>query len=183
MVKDGLNYLMRDHAKVRELYSQFQSSTSFQAKKELVDKINKELSMHAAVEEQFLYPTIRRIRNSDKGNFWADRSLNEHQEVKETLQKLEYMQPDDANYDATVRFLMDNVNKHVQEEETELFPSLRAEMTQEELAMLEETLDKGKTMAPTHPHPMAPNKPPMNFLNNAVGVMDRVMDTVQGRKA
>lgn len=174
---------MRDHAKVTALYKQFQSSTSATEKTDIVDKMIKELSQHAAVEEQYLYPLIRNTFKGSTGDMWADRSLDEHQTVKNLLQKLEGMKSTDANYDETVHEMMRNVDMHVQEEENELFPALRSKVTIQELSTLEDTLDKGKAMAPTHPHPMAPNKPPMNFMNSAVAVADMVRDTVTGRKA
>lgn len=173
---------MKDHAKVSALFKQFQASKNATEKFDIVDKLVKELSQHAAVEEQYLYPMIRNTFKDSTGARWADRSLDEHQTVKILLAKLEAMKATDAQYDSTVQELMRNVTAHVQEEENEIFPALRAKLTQQELSTLEDALDKGKSLAPTHAHPMAPNQPPMNFLNAAVAAADIVRDTVTGRK-
>jgi hemerythrin superfamily protein len=51
--------------------------------------------MHAACEEQVLYPSLRNILKDDGG---ADKSLHEHQEVKELLEQFRNTNPSDAKY-------------------------------------------------------------------------------------
>lgn len=164
------------------MFKQFKSLRSFQEKRGIVDKIIKELSQHAAVEEQYLYPLVRNTFKSSNGDKWADRSLDEHQEVKNLLYSLEKMDENDSQLDSTVEKVEKSVNAHVQEEEQEIFPALQRAISAQDLAKLEDALDGGKAMAPTHPHPMAPNKPPYNYMNAAAGVMDQIRDTVTGRK-
>ena len=74
---------------------------------------------------------------------------------------------------------MADVRHHVKEEESELFPELRAAVGEEELRAMGGQLAAAKKMAPTHPHPNAPATPPGNIVAGAAAaVVDRARDTV-----
>ena len=67
---------------------------------------------------------------------------------------------------------------HVEEEEGELFPELRKAMKRKELEELAEALEAAKKVAPTHPHPRAPDTPPGNVIAGvAAGAVDKAQDT------
>ena len=83
--------------------------------------------------------------------------------------------------DALLRQLMADVRHHVDEEEGELFPKLREAVGPEGLQDLGEKLAAAKKMAPTHPHPNAPNTPPGNIVGGAgAAVVDKVRDALHG---
>jgi hemerythrin superfamily protein len=81
----------------------------------VVDQIIRELSVHAAIEEAYFYPEVRKALG--EGGELVDEGLHEHQEVKQTLAALEDMDPIDAAYDQKVAGLIADVRHHVQEEE------------------------------------------------------------------
>ena len=60
-----------------------------EAKRQVVDQVTRELSVHAAIEEAYFYPEVKRPRG--EGGELVDERLHEHQEVKETLAVLEDM--------------------------------------------------------------------------------------------
>jgi hemerythrin superfamily protein len=84
----------------------------------------KELSVHAAIEEQILYPRLRRAL--PKGDRLADHALEEHQQAKELLDRIDGMSGDDPQLAPTVEELAKAITKHVKEEEGDLFKQLRA---------------------------------------------------------
>jgi hemerythrin superfamily protein len=55
----------------------------------------RELSVHAAVEEQILYPTLKTVLNDEPD---TTKSLSEHQDMKEILEKMRNTQPSDPEY-------------------------------------------------------------------------------------
>lgn len=71
---------------------------------------------------QVLYPTLRSLQKSDK---LSDHSIHEHQEMKETLEKLRHLDVLDAKFDAEFNKLVLSVTHHVQEEESLVFPELK----------------------------------------------------------
>lgn len=176
---DGIQLLVNDHRTVDALFDQFEQTgpEDHATRRALVDDMIHELSIHAAIEELFLYPFIR--DEVDGGDGLADEGIEEHQEAKEILADLEDRQPDDPEFDARVNELIADVRHHVEEEETEFFPALREAATPEQLADLGDRLSKAKATAPTRPHPGAPNTPPGNIAAGPVaGAVDRVKDAV-----
>jgi len=100
--------------------------------------------------------------------------------VKWTLSELEKMKPEDERYDAKVQVLMESVRHHVEEEEEELFPKARRLLGDDLLFELGDRIEKAKKIAPTRPHPRAPDEPPGNLVAGTVAaVMDRAKDMVR----
>lgn len=173
--------LKEDHKAVEQLFKRFESAgdRAHVEKREVVDRIIEELSMHAAVEEQLFYP-VARAAVPDTEDV-ALESLEEHHIVKWVLSELETMAPEDERFDAKVTVLIENVRHHVKEEEQELFPMVRDELGRNALSDLGEAMAAAKKVAPTHPHPRSPDTPPANLvMGTAAGVADRVGDTVSG---
>jgi hypothetical protein len=105
-------------------------------------------------------------------------ALEEHHVVKWTLSELDGMDPGDERFTAKVTVLTDLVRHHVEEEEGELFPEVRKAMKRKDLEELAEALEAAKAMAPTHPHPRAPDTPPGNVIAGvAAGAVDKAQDT------
>ena len=135
-----------------------------------------ELSVHAAIEEQVLYPAARGAVPDATDEVLE--ALEEHHVVKWTLSELDGMDPGDERFTAKVTVLIDLVRHHVKEEEGELFPELRAAMKRKELEELADALEAAKKAAPTRPHPRAPDTPPGNIVAGmAAGAVDRVEET------
>jgi hemerythrin superfamily protein len=176
---DAISLTLQDHREVDALFSKYESLTgNGQQKRDIVHQIIRELSIHAAIEEQFLYPTMR--NNLPDGGQLVQEAIQEHQEAKELLNALDKMTPDESGYDQRVRSLIQDVRHHVQEEEGELLPKLRSAVSQERLDQLGEAMEAGKRLAPTRPHPNAPATPPGNIVAGpAAAAVDRVRDRVR----
>src|SRR5437764_10120333 len=76
---DIIKLLTEDHAKVNQLFGRFSRSSKPATQDELAQEIIHELSVHAAVEETFVYPLLR--ARVEGGGELADRSIEEHQDV------------------------------------------------------------------------------------------------------
>ena len=122
---DGITLLRSDHRTVEGLFKKFEQAgdRAHKTKRKLVDQIITELAVHAAIEEQLFYPTIRdRVQSTEDEVL---ESLEEHHIVKWTLSELEDMDPLDERFDAKVTVLIESVRHHVKEEEGELFPKIQ----------------------------------------------------------
>lgn len=180
---DAVAVLISDHRQVDDLFKQFDlydDTTAENLKRDLVRDITRELSIHAAVEEQVLYPAMREALPD--GEKEVRDSLADHQHVKETLAELERTDPNDASFAPKVKALASAVIRHVEEEENDLFPRLDAALGQQRMSELGQALDKAKKLAPTRPHPNAPSTFPANVANVAAGVVDRARDLVEEAK-
>ena len=100
--------------------------------------------------------------------------------VKWTLSELEKMSGEDERYDAKFKVLAESVRHHVEEEQDELFPTVRRLLGKEMLEELGKRMEKAKKLAPTRPHPRAPDTPPGNLVAGTMAaMMDKGKDLVR----
>lgn len=178
--QDVVDVLEHDHREVEELFAKIEVTTDAEELRELTDQVITELVRHSVAEEQYLYPAAR--ERIPDGEALVEREIDDHNEVEEALKALEGMDAGDSEFMATFRRMSNEVRAHVKEEEEELFPKLRQHATAEELRELGEKVQRAKKLAPTRPHPSAPDTPPLNkILGPGVGLVDRVRDKLTGR--
>src|SRR5690606_35110322 len=178
---DAITLLKDDHKTVEKLFKRFEKAgdRAYVRKRQIVDRIIEELSVHAAIEEQIFYPVVRAAVPDTETI--ALESLEEHHIVKWLLSELDDMDPEHERFDAKVTVLIENVRHHVEEEEGDLFPKVRKQLGRNDLGDLGEALAEAKKSAPTKPHPRMPDAPPGNTVTGAIaGVADRVGDNLSG---
>ncbi|MBA2750852.1 MAG: hemerythrin domain-containing protein [Actinobacteria bacterium] len=132
---NALVLLSNDHRAVEELFGRL-SSPRHVNREETIDRLIQELSVHAEIEEEIVYPAIR--RNVEGGRRLANHAEQEHQQVKQMLKQLERMDPDSREADALIDELHQDVQAHVAEEEAPdgLFAQLRESLDDESLQEL-----------------------------------------------
>lgn len=174
---DAIELLTTDHREVDQLFAQIEFLSDGSQKDDVVRQITEELSKHAAVEEQVVYPVMR--RSLSDGDAKVEEAIQEHQTMKEALADIERL-GSSPKREQKLQKLMDDVRHHVKEEESELFPELRGAVGEEGLRSMGAALAAAKKMAPTHPHPNAPATPPGNIVAGAAAaVMDKIRDTTE----
>jgi hemerythrin superfamily protein len=173
---DAIELLTSDHREVEQFFRQYEAATHDDGvARHAAEEIIKGLSVHAAIEEMILYPTMRKAAPEQEG--LVDHSLEEHQEVKELLARVDGKPANDAEVRKIFGELKSSVEEHVSEEEGKLFPALRRHVKEDQLMELGEKMAKAKAMAPTHPHPNAPNTPPGNIVAGPFAALaDKVRD-------
>ena len=107
-------------------------------KRNLVDKLITELAVHAAVEEQVFYPTVRRAAPDLDDEILE--GIEEHHIVKRGLSELEGPVPRGRELRGQGVGADENVPRHVKEEEKVLFPRARKALTRQQLEDLGERL-------------------------------------------
>ena len=123
-VDNALAVLTADHDRVLELFERFERLKSNGAQKaQLVERICDELELHARVEEELFYRSVRPvIGDADL----MDEAGVEHDSARALIERLRGMKPGDNRYDATVTVLGEYVKHHVREEQETMFPKVRA---------------------------------------------------------
>jgi hemerythrin superfamily protein len=176
---DIVDDIITDHREVEEVFNEIEKGGGGN-KRELVEHVITELVRHSVAEEQYLYPAARRVLPD--GDDIADHELEEHAEAERVMKELEQTDTEDANFDELTRKLIDAIRHHVKDEETDLLPKLREACDSAELRELGEKFQRSKKLAPTRPHPSAPDRPPANkILGPGVGLIDRMRDALSGR--
>lgn len=175
---NAVELVKRDHRTVETLFAGFQSSDP-QQRQEVLPQIIRELSVHAAIEEAYLYPLV--ADEVEGGGELVDEAEKEHQQVKEILGRLDG-KVDKAHTKEVAEMvtrLQRDVQHHVEEEESELLPKLESAVSKTRLNDVGAEMKKAKDSAPTRPHP---NQPPATELTGkANAALDKARDKVSGR--
>jgi hemerythrin superfamily protein len=176
--QDVVDLLLARHRQVEQLIADHEQATDPATRQARLQELRRRLSIHEAVEEQLVHPLVR--RQLPDGHRIAAEVLAQEQEAKELLAALEATAPGTDEHEELVRRLFVGVRHHAVTEETEVFPALRLHLGPRERMRLGAMVERAERLAPTHPHPHAPNTPPGNVVGMpVVGVLDRARDRVR----
>jgi len=120
--KNAINLLKADHRKVEQLFSDFEKASGETRKMQIAQKICMELKIHTQIEEEIFYPASREFLDDDS---IVNEALVEHQAAKDLIAQIEGMDASDEMFEAKVTVLQEQIDHHVEEEETEYFPKLQ----------------------------------------------------------
>ena len=178
---DMVSVLVTDHKEMKDYFRELEAAADAKARREAADKLTAEVARHSVAEEMYLYPAARKILPN--GDELIDEEIKEHAEVEELLKQWEGMDGDDPQFMTIYEQIRDGLLHHIdEEEEPKLFPEMQAALSQEEQEDLGAKITKAKKLAPTRPHPSAPDGPPGDkILGPPVGIMDRMRDLMSGR--
>jgi hemerythrin superfamily protein len=176
-----IDELVTDHREVEELFGRIEAlPPGHKDRKMYADQATMELVRHSVAEEEYLYPAVR--EHLPNGNAVADKEIDDHSRAEQLMKDLESCEAEDREFDRLIGMLMNEIRSHVADEEENLFPRLRETCSPETLNELGDKVRQAKKMAPTRPHPSAPDKPPMNkLLAPGAGMVDRLRDALTGR--
>ncbi|HJQ00720.1 MAG TPA: hemerythrin domain-containing protein [Jatrophihabitans sp.] len=184
--RDVIEILTHDHREVEQMFAELETligmddEASRQRRRDLTDQATIELVRHSVAEEAEVYPRVKE-RVSDQE---AEHAKHEHAEAELTMKRLESLKPGDPIFDQQLSLLMKEVREHVAEEEGQMFPHMRAIFTVDELREMGAKVERVKRMAPTRPHPAAPDQPPGDkLLGPITGMFDRLRDAISHRGA
>src|ERR1044072_4382397 len=178
--QDLVDVIIADHRAAQDVFAEIEASGDPRLRRELVEHVITELVRHSVAEEQYLYPTARKVLRD--GDEVADHELAEHAEAEKVMKTIEGLDATDPTFDELVRTLMSDIRHHLTDEENDLLPRLRTACAPAELVELGEKFEQSKKLAPTRPHPSASDKPPANkVLGPGVGLIDRIRDALSGR--
>ena len=132
----AIDLLESQHREVDALFAALEDATSTAEKESLFDQLADKLAVHAAIEEHHFYPTVRARRTEDI----LLESLEEHLSIKRVLADLLDTDAADETFDAKLKVLQEQVEHHVGEEESDLFPKVRKLLDATELDALEQEM-------------------------------------------
>lgn len=117
---NAIELLKQDHREVKQLFKSFQAETDEYAQAELAKTICTALKVHTRIEEELFYPAARDEIDQPK---LVEEAIVEHQAAKDLIQQIEQMEPGEELFEARMQVLGEQIDHHVNEEETELFPA------------------------------------------------------------
>jgi len=111
--QDAIALLKQDHRTVEDLFAKFEKASGDGRKQTLAEEICLELSVHAQIEEEILYPACEGKVDEDL----LKESYVEHDGAKVLIAEIIKGGPSDEFYDSKVKVLSEEIEHHVEEEE------------------------------------------------------------------
>ena len=125
---NAVHMIKQDHKKVASLFDKYKNTKGEEAKRRIAEQAMEQLEVHALVEEDIFYPAVKKALGD--GALIHD-ALKEHHVIKELIEELKTMEDYDEDFEEKWSELVENVQYHVNEEESDLL--LQAEESELDL--------------------------------------------------
>jgi hemerythrin-like domain-containing protein len=129
--------LKKDHQAVLHLLEQMENTSdgAVQKRRDLLTRLSEELVPHMRAEEKVLYDTLKEINETEDLVLEAE---EEHSTCEMVLHELQSIEPSDKRWAAKLAVLKENLELHIEEEETEIFAQAKQVLAPEEAKMMAE---------------------------------------------
>ena len=172
---DIVALLLEQHARIRELFANVEAEAG-EARKAAFDALRALLAVHEVAEEMVVRPVVREFVGEQETTA-RDR---EEAAAAEVLKQLEGLDAGSPEFQEMIGGLKHSVSEHADAEESQEFPALVEQCTQERRLQMGKRLQELEKLAPTHPHPKAAGKPAVLMLTGPFAAMlDRVRDAIK----
>lgn len=120
---DAITQLSAEHAELRLAFERATNARVDAARRhELLCELCMALRIHMLLEEEILYPAVRRVVGAD---IRTDTAQAGHDGAKPLLAQLVGMEPGQPGYAGAVAALGDYIHEHIAQEQAEVFPRIR----------------------------------------------------------
>jgi len=130
--KDIFEILKEEHRQVENLFKKIERTESNSEKQNFFTELKKELSAHASAEEDTFYQDLEAKRKTQEIAKHAER---EHDKIRKCLSRAAELRPTDPQWNEALKKLQEEVEHHVEEEESELFSEMKKVFSEKELEM------------------------------------------------
>jgi hemerythrin-like domain-containing protein len=107
------------------------------------------LTVHTYIENEGMYPAVRTLLPAVEDDILE--SYEEHHVADVLCMELAAMSADDERFTAKTTVLIENVTHHIEEEELEWFPQVRAGLSRKQLQEIGARMLELKEKAPRRP--------------------------------
>ena len=137
---DWFDALKAEHVLTRGIFDKIEATDDSQTSQRsaLLAKLKYALTKHGLEEELVIYPALRQANYVHD----ADHLGDEHGYVKTYLYELETMPNDSPEWMARVRDFRTMIERHMAEEEEEIFPRFRESLSSEQNARITSMMNK-----------------------------------------
>ena len=182
MSENVIDLLVTDHREVVTAVEAVLATEDPAQRRELTDAIIGQLVRHSVAEETVVYPVMR--QSLPDGDEAVEHDTKEHKELEVIMKNLESADAATPLFTELVGQLKEVLDDHVKDEEEEQFPLLRQHLDDERLVEMGAAVETLKKIAPTRPHPAAPNNALFHLtVGPGVGLVDRLRDALSSRSS
>jgi hypothetical protein len=148
---DAIALLQAELRDIEGLFQLLEQAADVDRRRQLFERIADRLAIRAHLEERHFYPAVKEKRTKDA----VLSSLHEHLGIKRILAELWTTAPDHPRFEATMKVLRQQVKHHAHEEETDLFPTVRAILPTPELVAIADELRRERAIYQSAAAPLA----------------------------
>ena len=151
MSTDAIVLLKDEHKQIKKAFRDFEKAgeKAYAAKGKVVDRIIELLTVHTYIENEVMYPEVSALLPELKDDVLE--SYEEHHVADVLCMELASMPAGAERFDAKVTVLIENVTHHIEEEEQDWFPKVRAGLARKQLQELGAKLEQARKKAPRSP--------------------------------
>ena len=151
MSDDAIVQLRNEHKQIRQMFRDLAAARDAAPgeKGRVAWKMLELLTVHTYVENEVMYPEVRRMLPEVEDDVLE--SYQEHHVADLLAKELWSMSPQDEQFDAKAAVLMQGVRRHMDAEENEWFPRVRAGLGRNQLQELGRQMNEARVHAPTTP--------------------------------
>jgi hemerythrin-like domain-containing protein len=148
---DAIVLLKEEHQQIRKAFRAFEDAGERAEKRkgQLVDRIIELLTVHTYIENEVMYPRVRELLPDLEDDVLE--SYEEHHVADVLVMELAAMKPGNERFDAKTTVLIENVEHHMEEEEQEWFPQVRAGLGRKALQEIGAEMLEKRKHAPRRP--------------------------------
>jgi hemerythrin-like domain-containing protein len=143
---NAIDLLIQDHKVVKKLLEELSSTTERAVKKraDLLHRIEQELQVHTALEEDILYPAIKQAGGKEEAKMYYE-AKEEHRTVDSlVLPDLLHTETGTLEFAGRVKVMKELLEHHIEEEEGELFPTAKKLLGKDQLEALGQAMETQK---------------------------------------
>jgi hemerythrin superfamily protein len=151
MSTDAIVMLKEDHKEIRKLFTDFENAgdNATKTKGKLVAQMIELLTVHTYIENEVMYPRVRALLPDVEDDVLE--SYEEHHVADLLVVELAAMKPEDERFTAKTTVLIESVRHHMEEEEGDWFPKVRAGLGRSVLTEIGEEMQEARKKAPRRP--------------------------------
>jgi len=129
-------------AKANELFAKLldTSEGAVKTREKLFAELKIELELHASLEEQHLFPILR--RNAETKGLIAD-AIKDNKDLRARLAELEGLPKNDEAFSDRLKELQKTFRQHARDEKRELLPAVQRALSEEQVQGVAENMEAG----------------------------------------
>ena len=133
-------------AKANELFAKLSDTSdgAVKTREKLFTELKAELELHTSLEEQHLFPILR--RNSETKELVTD-AIKDNKELRTKLAELEALPKNDAAFPERLNELQKTFRQHARDEKRELLPAVQRALSEEQVQGVTEKIEAGVAAA------------------------------------
>lgn len=133
MDTDIFSQLKRDHDQIRSLFEKVEQAPDTKDRLDLFGEVKRALTAHSKAEDQTFYTELETDEELEDDIVDA---RQEHELIDQLIAEVEGTDPDDGRWMTRLVELKDAVERHVREEEDQIFPLARELLNAEDADVL-----------------------------------------------